>query len=143
MTDTIDVRTLPVDGTWRNDAGSELVLRQEGARLTGSYRTRIGAADTTRTYELAGWRDRRCLGFTVSWAPESESLTSWTALLHLAPDGETVMEAMWLLVSATTFRKTDAGVVPTDTGPWEAFRTQAVSFRRVAGQDTTGSKIIT
>jgi hypothetical protein len=131
MTQMKDVRTLAIDGLWRNEAGSELDLHQHGPRLSGSYRTKIGAADLGKTYDLTGWRDRRCLGFTVAWGPDSESVTSWTALIELAPDREPILVAMWLLVSATTLRKTSAGTVTADTGSWEAFRTQSVTFRRV------------
>ena len=125
-----DLRRLPVEGTWRNDSGAELVLAQKGALLGGTYRTRLGAAKLGKAYAVTGWRDGRCLGFSVSWAPESDSLTTWAGLLELTPEGEAVIEAMFLLVSGSATREQMGLAAKTDTAAWEAFRTQAVRFRR-------------
>lgn len=104
-------------------------MEQNGAAVSGVYRTRIGAAELGKDYPLTGWRDRRCLGFSVSWGPESESLTSWAGLIET--DGEGVLiSAMWLLVSGTTLKGKGDTVSTSDSKAWEAFRTQSVVFRR-------------
>ena len=121
---------LPIEGAWRNDSGAELVLTQKGSLLGGSYRTRLGAAKLGKPYAVTGWRDGRCLGFSVSWAPDSDSLTTWAGLLTLTEAGEPVIDAMFLLVSGSATREQMGLAVKTDTQAWEAFRTQAVRFRR-------------
>lgn len=126
---TMDARRLAVDGTWRNESGAELRLAQSGRRLAGSYRTRLGEARLGKAYDITGWRDGRCLGWSVSWAPESDSLTTWAGLLGEA-GGEPVIDAMFLLVSATTLQEQLGLASRRDTQAWEAFRTQAVRFRR-------------
>ena len=121
---------LPVDGAWRNESGAELVLAQKGSLLSGTYRTRLGAAKLGKAYAVTGWRDGRCLGFSVSWAPDSDSLTTWAGLLSLTAQGEPVIDAMFLLVSGSATREQMGLAVKSDTQAWEAFRTQAVRFTR-------------
>lgn len=125
-----DLRRAFIDGAWRNESGAELVLAEKGSLLGGTYRTRLGAAKLGKPYAVTGWRDGRCLGFSVSWAPDSDSLTTWAGLLDLTEAGEPVIEAMFLLVSGSATREQMGLAVKTDTQPWEAFRTQAVRFRR-------------
>lgn len=128
----MDTRRLPLDGLWRNESGAELRLAQSGRRLAGTYRTRLGEARLGKAYDLTGWRDGRCLGWSVSWAPESDSLTTWAGLLSAGPGGESVIDAMFLLVAATTVGEQLGLASRRETQPWEAFRTQAVRFRRAA-----------
>lgn len=130
MKDELNSRTVSIDGRWRNDAGSELELKQSGASLSGVYRTNLGSAELGKGYALLGWRDQRCVGFTVSWAPSTESLTSWVGLIDIDFNGQPIIFAMWLLVSGTTFKRDGDDVAIADSKPWEAFRTQSVSFRR-------------
>lgn len=125
-----DLRRLSIDGAWRNESGAELTLSSRGSLLAGGYRTRLGAAKLGKAYGVTGWRDGRCLGFSVSWAPDSDSLTTWAGLLDLTADGEPVIEATFLLVSGSTVRDQMGLAVKTDTQAWEAFRTQSVRFRR-------------
>ena len=126
-----ELRRASVDGLWRNESGAELALSQKGALLSGGYRTRLGEAKLGKPYAVTGWRDGRCLGFSVSWAPESDSLTTWAGLLDLTPQGEPVIEAVFLLVAGSAIREQAGLPIRTDTQAWEAFRTQAVRFRRV------------
>ena len=130
MSDKIDSRAASVDGNWRNDAGSELELKQDGPKIRGVYRTKLGAAEHEKDYPLVGWRDRRCLAFSVKWGPDSESMTSWTGLISIAQDGTPVISAMWLLVSGTSLKFDGKVATVVDSNAWEAFRTQSVVFRR-------------
>lgn len=125
-----ELERLPVDGLWRNASGAELRLTQSGAWLAGDYLSRLGVAKASRRYALAGVRHGRCLGFSVAWAPDSDSLTSWSGLLTLDARGRPVIDAMFLLVSASTVRADLGLAVRTPADPWEAFRTQAVRFER-------------
>ena len=131
MSGGLDSRSVANDGRWGNDAGSELVLAQSGAALSGLYRTRLGAAEHGRDYPLVGWRNRRCLGFSVAWGPDSESLTSWTGLIDVMPDRTLMISAMWLLVSGTNLKRDGEQAVIKDSTGWEAFRTQSAVFRRL------------
>ena len=131
MSGGLDSRSVANDGRWGNDAGSELVLAQSGAALSGLYRTRLGAAEHGRDYPLVGWRNRRCLGFSVAWGPDSESLTSWTGLIDVMPDRTLMISAMWLLVSGTSLKRDGEQAVIKDSTGWEAFRTQSAVFRRL------------
>jgi hypothetical protein len=125
-----NLKRAPVDGLWRNASGAELALNQRGALISGTYRTRLGEARLGKAYAVTGWRDGRCLGFSVSWAPESDSLTTWAGLLGLGEAGEPVIDATFLLVSASLVRDQLGLAVKTDTQAWEAFRTQSVRFTR-------------
>jgi hypothetical protein len=123
---------LAIDGLWSNPSGAELALTQRGALIGGTYRTHLGEARLGKAYPVTGWRDGRCLGFSVSWAPESDSLTTWAGLLGLNEAGETVIDATFLLVSGSMVRDRVGLAVKTDTEAWEAFRTQSVRFTRAA-----------
>lgn len=125
----MDVRS--VDGAWRNASGAELRLQQAGPLLRGDYLSRLGAAKVGQRYALTGVRQGRCLGFSVSWAPDSDSLTSWTGLLESGPDGRLIMNAMFLLVSATTIRSDMGFATRTPAQAWEAFKVQAVRFEKL------------
>jgi hypothetical protein len=117
-------------GTWTNDAGSQLILEEAEGILSGFYRTSIGAADQSKSYRVVGWQNGRCIGFTVSWHPESDSVTSWTALM----DGEQGCElhSVWTLVRSRKLIKFEHDISERETAPWEAFSVQASRFRRVA-----------
>jgi hypothetical protein len=130
MSEGLDSRSVSIDGRWRTETGSELELAQNGTALSGVYRTKLGAAEHGKAYPLVGWRDRRCLGFSVSWGPDSESVTSWTGLVDIAPDRALIISAMWLLVSGTSLKRDGETTVIADSSAWEAFRTQSVVFRR-------------
>lgn len=135
MSDKADGRAVSIDGSWCNDAGSELELKQDGLRIAGLYRTRLGAAEHEKDYPLVGWRDQRCLAFSVNWGPDSESMTSWTGLISIAQDGTPVISAMWLLVSGTSLKFDGKTTASRDNNAWEAFRTQSVIFRRTFTQE--------
>jgi hypothetical protein len=121
--------TLPLDGEWVNAAGSSLIITEHGGALAGVYRTAIGAADHGRAYPLTGWRNGRCLGFTVSWAPESDSVTAWTALLH--DDGAPALHALWVLVRDRAYARGPEGIAERPAAPWEAFSVQTSVFGRL------------
>jgi hypothetical protein len=123
-----DLESLSVAGVWLNDAGSSLILIENGEALAGTYRTAVGDADQGRDYPLVGWRNGRCLGFTASWAPESDSVTAWTALLH--GDPEPALHAVWTLVRSRTLARSATVVAERPTAPWEAFSVQSSRFRR-------------
>ncbi len=122
------LESLPLDGDWMNAAGSRLAMVERTGALSGVYRTAVGAADQGKTYPLTGWRNGRCLGFTASWAPESDSVTAWTALLH--DDGAPALHTVWVLVRATVFARAADGATERPAAPWEAFSVQASVFRR-------------
>ncbi|MDB5414279.1 MAG: hypothetical protein JWR10_2614 [Rubritepida sp.] len=121
------MQTITIGGAWVNDAGSELVIADVDGALTGVYRTALGRADHRKEYPLVGWCNGRCLGFTVSWAPDSDSVTAWTALLH---DEE--LHTVWTLVRTQAFTKGEAGITEREAAPWEAFTVQTSRFRRQA-----------
>ena len=125
-----DLNATSVEGAWRNASGAELRLQQTGQVLRGDYVSRLGAARTGKRYALTGLRQGRCLGWSVSWAPDSDSLTSWTGLLSAGRDGRPVLDAMFLLVSGSV-TKSDMGLaILAPAEPWEAFKVQAVRFER-------------
>jgi hypothetical protein len=124
-----DLETLALEGDWVNAAGSRLVIVEREGALSGVYQTAIGAADQGKAYPLTGWRNGRCVGFTASWAPESDSVTAWTALLH--DDGAPALHTLWVLVRSRVFARTAEGVTERPAKPWEAFSVQTSVFRRM------------
>ena len=126
---SIDLDTPPIEGVWANAAGSRLVLSEQAGALSGIYRTAIGAADLGRDYPLTGWRNGRCVGFTVSWGPDSDSVTAWTGLMH-DDGGAPALHTVWVLVRGTLVGKTAEGFAEREAAPWEAFSVQTSIFRR-------------
>lgn len=120
----------PVDGTWTNDAGSRLTLKEHDGALTGTYFTALGdAKDEGEGRSLTGWRNGRCVGFSVSWGPAVDGITAWTGLLSFA-GSDFVMSTVWTLVRSQVLAAGPSGVCERPTEAWEAFLVQSAKFRR-------------
>lgn len=91
----------PLQGTWDNQLGSELVLEDDGeGGLTGTYRSATGAnSDTTYLvrgcYDLLTHGPCRVLGFVVNWG-EHQTVTSWSGRFH---QEEETIRATWVMTT--------------------------------------------
>lgn len=67
------------DGTWVNERGSGMILKQRDEAISGHYRTQIGN-DTVarREHAIVGLANGTTIGFVVSW-PAALSLTAGRA----------------------------------------------------------------
>lgn len=89
----------PLEGTWRNELGSELVVMVDRAGgLTGTYRVATGAVAGV-PFPVVGRYDPAPLGraivtaFSVDWT-QVHSVTAWSGLYH--PSDDTI-RATWLM----------------------------------------------
>lgn len=80
-------------GTWTNELGSSVELRQEGSMLTGHYKSQKAAGPNPATGPLVGFVDGELITFTVHW-DEYQAITSWTG--RLEDEGIT---ALWQMTS--------------------------------------------
>ncbi len=107
-----------LSGEWINEAGSRMRLRQEGARLSGSYRSALGRAAPDEEFPLVGWALGERVAFTVAFVPHG-TVTAWVGRLkgdeletlwHLAHEVEGE-EASWtsagLRAGASRFRRAE------------------------------------
>jgi hypothetical protein len=119
-----------LSGRWRNDRGSEMILRQKDQQILGEYITRIGddrARDSSAP--LVGFATGELVGFVVCW-PGTASLTSWTGRLfqEQGPQGP-----VWKLHAAWHLAREEVGDPPRKTGMWETFLTNVSVFERIGG----------
>lgn len=96
----IEVHRQQLNGVWRNQLGSELVVHADtfGA-LTGSFRAAGGHDQAghavTGSYDVTASGDDCVLAFTVRW-PEAHGVTVWAGRFR-HEDGTLV--ATWLMTS--------------------------------------------
>ncbi|MGB3455483.1 MAG: avidin/streptavidin family protein [Litorimonas sp.] len=76
-----------LDGTWVNEAGSavEIAVAEDG-RLSGVYRTELGAPDAQEGFALTGWVQGDVVAFSVSFTGFG-SITSWSGQMSEDEDG--------------------------------------------------------
>jgi hypothetical protein len=119
---------LMLSGRWRNDRGSEMILRQTDHQIVGEYITRIGddrARD--RSAPLVGLASGELVGFVVCF-PGTTSLTSWTGRLfqEQGPRGP-----VWKMHTVWHLAREEVGDPPRKTGVWETFLTNTSVFERI------------
>jgi hypothetical protein len=98
---------MDVNGEWYNELGSKMVLRVNGATITGKYQTKVGDADGL--YDLVGRisvpaDDNRTIGFVVAWQNDkrqTDSLTAWSGEVREV-SGTQSITTTWLLTIETT-----------------------------------------
>lgn len=115
-------------GTWENQQGSRMIIRQSGPAITGIYLTRIGSALAVgHEYPLVGLATDDLIAFTVAW-PETKSITAWAGKLVELENSGAELHTVWHIARGTTL--TEGGGYRS-LAPWEAFITNASIFRRV------------
>ncbi|MEM7727679.1 MAG: avidin/streptavidin family protein [Pseudomonadota bacterium] len=115
----------PLDGVWVNEAGSAVELRVgEAGRLSGAYRTELGAPDADSRFPLTGWVQGDVVAFSVRFTGFG-SITSWSGQLSEDENGpfirtlwhytkdipdEQEAEDLWKTINAgaATFRRADS-----------------------------------
>lgn len=139
----------PLEGTWDDELGSELVLEDEGGGLlAGTYRSGTGAT-AGAAYSVVGSYDATAsgpgpvLGFVVNWG-EHHSLTVWSG--RYCPEDETI-RATWLMTTAqneekdewrSTFVGHDTFRRRAPTGPARAAAHRGRWLRRVRERSRPG-----
>ncbi len=94
-----DKPDLDLTGTWRNELGSVMSLRQSGDKLEGTYTTKVGAADHDRHFKLRGVVNGDLVSFSVSWE-DIGSITTWAGQHALSHNGaeQDLIKTTWVLV---------------------------------------------
>lgn len=92
----------PIDGVWRNQLGSELILETDGrGGLTGTFRSGTAAGALTPikgSYDPSPKHSGTALGFMVDWT-EVHSVTVWSGQHD---GGEDLIRATWLMTVGTS-----------------------------------------
>ena len=114
------------NGKWRNERGSEMVLRLSRGKVTGTYVTQIGDKRAlSKSRPLVGQAHLDVIGFVVAW-PEVGSLTSWAGRLVIKRGRSDSIHTVWHLVRPS---KLDS---PADRVElWASFLTNSSVFRRI------------
>lgn len=94
-----------LEGQWFREGGAQIDITHidEKGAIEGKY---LSIDDTTNTfYPLVGWVNTssqnqvKAIGFTVSWAPEYKSITSWTGYCEVnKKTQESELYFLWHLV---------------------------------------------
>ncbi|MCC6527459.1 MAG: hypothetical protein IT373_32730 [Polyangiaceae bacterium] len=83
-----------LQGTWYNQHGSSLVLRNEGnGRLSGTFEPHVGFAEPGTSYPVTGFATGAVVGFVVAF-PGHRTVTTWVG--HATTLGaELRLETLW------------------------------------------------
>ena len=110
-------------GKWKNKLGSEVEFSVKGSKVTGKYRTAVGAPTPSEEFPLIGVVNGDIISFSVSWGKYG-SVTSWVGQHTLdEKQKKESIATMWLLV-----KNIDETNEPQSL--WGAFLTGANSFER-------------
>jgi hypothetical protein len=83
-----------LDGIWVNEAGSAVEIEVgEDGRLSGLYRTELGAPDAEEGFALTGWVQGDVVAFSVSFTGFG-SITSWSGQVSEDEDGP-FLRTLW------------------------------------------------
>jgi hypothetical protein len=83
-------------GKWRNQLGSEMELAvQADDRITGVFRSGVGAVDPHREFPLVGYRSGDVISFCVSFG--RFGLAAWVGQHNAAAGGVEQITTMWHL----------------------------------------------
>ncbi|XP_078690048.1 uncharacterized protein LOC144921189 isoform X1 [Branchiostoma floridae x Branchiostoma belcheri] len=120
-----------LEGAWRNDHGSEMVLNMtEEGHVTGEYRTavesKLGAAGNgpSLVRGAGGRSGASTFGFSVVWRGGA-STTTWAGQCLIC-DGQEILETTWLLV----------GEVAGCEDSWMSTRVGKDTFYRIPKHET-------
>ncbi len=99
--------SLPIEGTWRNELGSEMWVKYDGIThsLTGTYQNHGGGTSGHTHYPLSGIVNGNLLTFSVNWnlpapdAPDDHiaAITSWNGEIYKDEHGTIRIRTVWLL----------------------------------------------
>lgn len=86
-------------GLWRNQHGSEVFIASvEDSRISGTFKTGVGAHDPDEVFDLTGFVTDDLIGFSVNFAKHG-CLTSWSGQ-HTSQNGIEKIVTMWHLARA-------------------------------------------
>lgn len=88
-------KAIDYSGTWSNELGSEMTIRQAGDKLEGEYQSAVSSSGDKTTGDLRGYVDGDLVAFIVHWR-DFQAITSWVG--QLEPGGQTKLKTLWQLV---------------------------------------------
>ncbi|MEQ8692046.1 MAG: avidin/streptavidin family protein [Pseudomonadales bacterium] len=118
-----------ISGSWVNQNGSILEIKQDNGTLSGHYISRKGRSASGKRYPLGGAINGDVLSFYVDWQDDDanlESITSFSGRVERNADGIAAIHTMWVLV-----RRWEDQAQTRETGMWNAFLTNADVFTRL------------
>ena len=94
--DKVDKPKVNLSGEWTNRLGSTMNLKTNGSKVTGTYRTAVGAPQESKEFPVIGVVNGDLLSFIVDWK-EYGSVTAWVGQHTTGEKGTERIEAMWHL----------------------------------------------
>jgi hypothetical protein len=99
---------MKLEGTWYNELKSKMVLKVDGAAVTGSYETAVG--ETFGPCALSGRAETASKGsqsvaFVVCWQNDKATAhccTAWSGQLQVDKAGKESLVTTWLLTEDTS-----------------------------------------
>nr|XP_055064665.1 avidin [Misgurnus anguillicaudatus] len=93
-----------ITGAWRNQLGSTLRIKTDGAEVTGVYQTAVestrgsaGHERSAKIFGVVGDGPQPIVSFAVMW--EKGSCSAWVGQCFILPEGVPVLKTFWLLRS--------------------------------------------
>ena len=68
--DKVDKPKVNLSGEWTNRLGSTMNLKTNGSKVTGTYRTAVGAPQESKEFPVIGVVNGDLLSFIVDWKEE-------------------------------------------------------------------------
>ena len=85
-------------GTWANELGSKLKIESvSDGLIAGKYWSKVSEEHDPVCGTLTGVVAGDTIGFTVSWQPTFDSVTSWSGKLLVTPQGQQYIYTLWQL----------------------------------------------
>jgi len=88
------------EGTWENLLGSQMEISVDENKLSGVYRTKVGAPTPSQEFELVGFVSGDLITFTVNFG-KFGSLTAWAGQHTEVRSGEFEIRTLWHLTKNT------------------------------------------
>lgn len=82
-------------GIWVNELGSEMEIKVQESRVSGTYRSAVGRASPTERFELTGFVSGERIVFCVNFGAHG-TLGAWTGL-HSEDKGVEEIYSLWHL----------------------------------------------
>lgn len=112
------------NGKWKNTLESVMELEVTNGKVTGTYRTAVGAPGKYEKFSLTGFVNGDLISFIVSWGRYG-SMTAWVGQHTTDNDGKNPrIETMWQLVHNIAEKSEPHSI-------WGAFSTGANIFSKV------------
>ena len=86
-------------GNWKNELHSHMTIVQQGAKLSGSYTSKVSSTGRETSGDLQGYVDGDLIAFVVHW-DDFQAITSWVGQTDPSANELTIV-TLWQMVKQT------------------------------------------